>query len=674
MLSVKLPMSVFLRHACAWLVWSVSLWTFEAAAAQRALLVGVSELVNQAQSLWLQAPRNDVILMRDTLLAQGFKASDIITLADGVPGAAMPDATRIHEALARMLKDSQSGDTVVLYFSGHGTRLNDSAKTYQEPDDLAEIFLARDARTTTAGKEATLDGQIKDTDFGRWIKAFLAKNVFVWSLFDTCSAASMTRGVSANSTLLNEDIRFRGLTLTDLVLNKASKIKLSILGKSFDIAAPKDTTNKAQYIAFFASESHQVSPELRLPRKQRDALPHGLLTWAVADAFKKKPETWRELYQGVLSAYPPVIEELQQLFPNRELPSPVAEGDLDYKIFSNQKPSAASRPTWLAQRVGGSLTLKSGWLDGLELGQSVSVTAVKNDGTALAAEALLATVGPSTARLTVPALLASLPQVNTWKVTALSEPAAIGLRVRSDNPLPAGIRLPYPASVKRVTDSAFDVQVTTLAAGAYSLQALPALANALQSNAEKLTDATALQRRLQDLAQWKWLAYVTDQAKDMELQGFSATLEVSSSGRVVRSDALSVDTVVKPLAPQNTANLVVRNTSGKSLDLIIAEQDSVGQLYPIYPEDLSETNRFERGTKQFPAIKSFKLPAARDRYGSRLVVIAGLAQSLSQPRLFGASPRDTSTDIRVRGQLTLDKERQIFASILKWSDDALPKK
>ena len=53
-------------------------------AAQRALLVGVSELVNQPQSLWLQAPRNDVILMRDTLLRQGFHATDISVLADGV--------------------------------------------------------------------------------------------------------------------------------------------------------------------------------------------------------------------------------------------------------------------------------------------------------------------------------------------------------------------------------------------------------------------------------------------------------------------------------------------------------------------------------------------------------------------------------------------------------------
>ena len=40
----------------------------QAQAVPRALLVGVSELVNQPATLWLQAPRNDVALMRDTLL------------------------------------------------------------------------------------------------------------------------------------------------------------------------------------------------------------------------------------------------------------------------------------------------------------------------------------------------------------------------------------------------------------------------------------------------------------------------------------------------------------------------------------------------------------------------------------------------------------------------------
>ncbi|RYF78299.1 MAG: caspase family protein, partial [Comamonadaceae bacterium] len=97
-----------------------------ALAVPRALLVGVSELVNQPQALWLQAPRNDVRLMRDALLGQGFAPADILVAADGVPGAVLPESAQIHAALQRLLASSRSGDFVFLYFSGHGTRLRDT--------------------------------------------------------------------------------------------------------------------------------------------------------------------------------------------------------------------------------------------------------------------------------------------------------------------------------------------------------------------------------------------------------------------------------------------------------------------------------------------------------------------------------------------------------------------
>src|SRR5688572_17485605 len=99
------------------LLWSAAL----AQGAQRALLVGVSELANQPSSLWLSAPRNDVILMRQALQLQGFAPADITVLADGVTGAGLPESRQIRDALTRLLSQSRSGDFVLLYFSGHGT-------------------------------------------------------------------------------------------------------------------------------------------------------------------------------------------------------------------------------------------------------------------------------------------------------------------------------------------------------------------------------------------------------------------------------------------------------------------------------------------------------------------------------------------------------------------------
>jgi Caspase domain len=643
-------------------------------AVQRALLVGVSELVNQPQSLWLQAPRNDVILMRDTLLGQGFRADDITVLADGVAGAALPEAGRIHEALMRLLKLSQSGDGVVLYFSGHGTRISGLAKDYQEPDGLAENFLARDVLGSVSGAAAVLHGGVKDVEFGNWIKALLAKNVSVWSVFDTCAAASMTRSATSVPAAYADDIRFRGVNFSQLASSKAGKLVQSMFSRPNDLVANKESNHKAQYIAFFASESHQISPELRLPRQQKDARHHGLLTWAVAQSFQSKPATWRELYQGVLNVYPPVIDELQRLFPSRELPSPVAEGDLDFKIFSSKKNPSSALPNWPAQRTGTYLTLKSGWLDGIELEQKVNVVALQSDGAALAAEARISAADASSARLLVPALLSNLKGVTHWSVNPVNAPSSISLRVRTASLIPSNQAAGYPASINQVTDSAFDVQVSKSSSGEFSLQALPELATSLQANQIVFADANAVQDRLKDLAQWKWLSHVANLAKDMEIDGFSALLEVTEAGKAARTELVQGINSSKPISTLGSANLIVKNTSGQSFDLLIAIQDSSGQLHAVYPESVNESNRFERGTKQSPALKRFTLPINKINTAARLIVVAGLAQPLSQPRLFGVNLNEALDQVRVRGRLTTDKDRQVFASILSWGEEPRPKK
>jgi Caspase domain len=643
-------------------------------AAQRALLVGVSELVNQPQSLWLQAPRNDVILMRDTLLGQGFRPDDITILADGVAGAALPDAARIHEAFIRLLKSSQSGDSVVLYFSGHGTRISGLAKEYQEPDGLAENFLARDVSGSVTGSSTVLHGGVKDVEFGNWIKALLAKNVSVWSVFDTCSAASMTRSAASAPVAYAEDIRFRGVNFSQLALIKSGKLIQNALLVPDGLSASKEPNTKAQYIAFFASESHQITPELRLPRQQKDARHHGLLTWAVAQSFQNKPETWRELYQGILNIYPPVIDELQRLFPTRELPSPVAEGDLDFKIFSSKKTSNNVLPNWPAQRTGAHLTLKSGWLDGIELDQKVNVIALQSDGTALAAQARISAADASSARLLVPALLSNLKSVANWSVGPANAPPSISLRVRAANLVSSDQAVGYPASIKQVTDSAFDVQVTKSSGGEFSLQAMPELASSLQANQILFADVNAVQDRLKDLAQWKWLSHVANLAKGMEIEGFSASLEITDAGKSTRTELAQGINSARSISTTGSANLLVKNTSGQSFDLLIAIQDSSGQLHTVYPESANESNRFERGTKQSPASKRFALPVNKISTAARLIVVAGLAQPLSQPRLFGINLQESSDQIRVRGRLNTDKDRQVFASIVSWGDEPRLKK
>ena len=649
-------------------------------AAQRALLVGVSELVNQPQALWLQAPRNDVMLMRQTLMKQGFAPADVTVLADGVEGASLPEAERINEALGRLLEQSRSGDFVVLYFSGHGTRVRDSTKRYQEPDGLAENFLARDARGTNASG-GSLPGGLRDVDFDRWISAFLARNVFVWSVFDTCSAASMTRSSAAqppeDAGPADDEVRFRGVRAGQL----AASGPAAAASPAQALPETAASVPRARYVAFFASESHQVTPELRLPRKGRNARPQGLLTWAVAEALQQKPDTWRDLFNGVLDLYPAVIEELESRFPARELPSPVAEGNLDLPIFANASAPLSTRPVWRAERAGGSLTLKAGLLDGLEPGQDLRVVATLADGIQRTAQGRLLQADLGNARLAVPPALADLAQATSWSVTPLAEPALAALRVRSDSALPGGLSLDYPASIRTAGEAQADVRWVDLGAAGGRLEVLsPALAATAEGGSAQsgivVRDMAEARVRLQALAQLKWMSRLAELAKDGRLDGFDAVLEVRDESRVLRSaNARDATSGTLQLRPGERAELMVRNGSGQSIDLVVVGVDAQGVLRFVYPQDLGEANRFERGTRESPASKRFALPWLKPGRPARLLVLATPAQARSAPRLFGAGTAEAATntaELRVRGQFTPERERQVYGAMLRWTNSAAP--
>ena len=645
------------------LLWSAAL----AQAAQRALLVGVSELANQPSSLWLSAPRNDVILMRQALQQQGFAPADITVLADGVTGAGLPESRQIRDALTRLLSQSRSGDFVLLYFSGHGTRVRDRDKRYVEPDGLAENFLARDARLAPiGGGAAPLAGGLRDVDFDGWIQAFLARGVFVWSVFDTCSAASMTRGVPRAAPTAAEpaddEVRFRGIQVDELARAAAA-------APAVDMAPPPQApVPRARYVAFFASESHQVTPELRLPRKDRAARPQGLLTWAVAESLARQPASFRDLFNQVVSLYAPVIGELEARYPQRELPSPVAEGNLDAPLFSSALTPQSTRPAWPARRTGAQLSLNVGQLDGLEAQQEVRVVATLPDGSLRSATARLDQVELASAQVPVPAELGEQNSATLWAVSPLGDPLSVVLRVQAaQGSIPTGLSLAYPAAI-RVVGASADADVRIVNRPAPALEILSPELAALVSDGKASTAPADMRQQLLSLAELKWLAKLNRLAQGGSLEGFEAVLETWSGDKLLGSTPAAASAMQPPLQSGERSVLVVRNTSGQSLDLVIVGIEASGAIRQVYPQAISETNRFERGTREQPASQRFELPWLEAGRGGRLLVVAAPAAPFSAPRLFGAAPAQAAvtSEVRVRGALQADRQRQVYSALAAW--------
>ncbi len=657
-------------------------------AAQRALLVGVSELANQPASLWLSAPRNDVILMRQVLQQHGFAPAEIAVLADGVTGAGLPDSRQIRDALSRLLARSQSGDFVLLYFSGHGTRVRDATKRYAEPDGLAENFLARDARLAPGGS-VPLAGGLRDVDFDGWIRAFMAKGVFVWSVFDTCSATSMTRGAPRSSSTpataaaepADDEVRFRGIQADELARTGASGSGSNNTPAVDMSAPPQPPVPRARYVAFFASESHQVTPELRLPRNDRAARPQGLLTWAVAEALSRQPGSFRDLFNQVVSLYAPVINELEARYPQRELPSPVAEGNLDLPLFSAATTAPQStRPAWPARRAGAQLTLSVGQLDGLEPQQDVRVIATLADGTQRSSNTRLEQVDLASARTPVPAPLAEQNSATLWAVSPLDDPPSVALRVQASSQaaMTAGLSLAYPAAIRVVRGGDADVRINSSSTdrpGPPALEILSPELTALIDDGNKPyqpADMQALRQQLLSLAQLKWLARLNQLAQGGKLDGFEASLETWAGDRQVRSTPAASSEKQSPLSDGERSVLVVRNTSGQSLDLVIVGVEASGAIRQVYPQAISETNRFERGTREQPATQRFELPWLDAQRGGRLLVLATPAAPFSAPRLFGAAPESAVSELRLRGALQPDRQRQVYSALAAWPGAGKP--
>jgi hypothetical protein len=167
-----------------------------AAGTTRAILVGVSDYTYLDADL--NGPRNDVALMMSTLLQRGLEADNILALTDQdsplPPGATRADPTRaaILSALASVTGDSVAGDTVLFYFSGHGSQAPDLDG--DEAGGYDEIFLPADAKAWN-GTIGAVENAIVDDELRLAFAGLLDKGVTVVAIVDACHSGTGFRAL-----------------------------------------------------------------------------------------------------------------------------------------------------------------------------------------------------------------------------------------------------------------------------------------------------------------------------------------------------------------------------------------------------------------------------------------------------------------------------------------------
>lgn len=161
---------------------------FPVQAGQKALLVGIGKYPLLPAAYQLPGPANDVRAMRQFLVAEwGFSADDIRMLVDA-------EATKagILGALYKWLPAvTQAGDRVVIYYSGHGSRVRDVSG--DERDGMDETFVPSDHDPRNARDGSML----LDDEMAEALERLADRQVVF--IADSCHSGTVTRSLGMAS-------------------------------------------------------------------------------------------------------------------------------------------------------------------------------------------------------------------------------------------------------------------------------------------------------------------------------------------------------------------------------------------------------------------------------------------------------------------------------------------
>jgi hypothetical protein len=355
---------------------ALALCAFPALARENyALLIGANEYTNLDERWWLNGPANDVTLVRDYLVSEApvpFAPDNVTMLTDNVEGVQPATLQAIRDAFADLTAKAQPGDFIYLHFSGHGTQAP-ATNDPSELDGLDEMFLPVDIGKWN-DSVGHVENSLVDDEIGMMVDALRAKGADVWIVFDSCHSGTATRAVETG----DDDVRMRQLDPSVLGLDEAmmDEVTSRSIGDEDPRAAEEPPVDVAEggdgaFVAFYAAQTNEVTPEKKLPKGKPDRKPHGVFTYTLFETIAEHPgATYGQIAEEVLRKY--AVKNLAKS-------TPLFEGDLDHTAFSGE--AAAPVTQWPATIDGASFTIPAGELHGISEGDILAVMATAADAT-----------------------------------------------------------------------------------------------------------------------------------------------------------------------------------------------------------------------------------------------------------------------------------------------------
>lgn len=328
-----------------------------------ALLIGVDQYQNLPERWWLKGPGNDVQLVATYLTTEApvpFAPENVTILANAVEGAPVPTLAAIRAAFADLTAKVEPGDFVYLHFSGHGTQAP-ALDPSTELDGLDELFLPADIGPWS-NQIGAVENALVDDEIGALIDGLRAKGANVWAVFDSCHSGTVTRSLDG----ADEEVRTRQLPPEALGIDAEAleDVATRSLGDPRQTEAPFDaSTGESSFVAFFAAQTNEVTPEKNLPKGKPGRKPQGVFTWTLMEVLAEYPQaTYGQIGQEVLRRYS--VKNLAKS-------TPLFEGDLDQVAFFGEGGARVSQ--WQAEVTAAGFTIPAGSLHGLTEGAVLAV-------------------------------------------------------------------------------------------------------------------------------------------------------------------------------------------------------------------------------------------------------------------------------------------------------------
>lgn len=254
---------------------------------------------------------NDVVILKDALLRQGFKKENITIIIDN-------DARKqnILNQLKHLTDKVNVGDIVVIHFSGHGQQIIDD--NGDEPDGYDESLIPYDAQMRYSNSYKG-ESHLRDDEFRlilTQLRHKLGKTGNVFVILDSCHSGTGTRGYQKSR---GTQVKFQpnGYNPQNITENRALM--------DLNEASVVNNHELAGLVTFSASGPEQLNFEYTDKETETS---YGSLSYAFCNALSGVDST--TTYRGLFDQ---ILVNMSSIAPKQ---NPQAEGDLDQLLFNGQ--------------------------------------------------------------------------------------------------------------------------------------------------------------------------------------------------------------------------------------------------------------------------------------------------------------------------------------------------